>query len=311
MDIHIFGCHGLGDNIYQRPAIKWLADNHDGKILLNTPWPELYWDIPRVKFTRPGGHLRTQMLNVKRWDKFDSSIWTERPTKKEERKNFKTVRLSYGPPQMKKGLTPMRVFLDQLGINAVPDGMLTLNPSWVSQAWRVIQQHGLNIEKDFGMVHFPTVRKEWSCPARSPRVKYMQHLLNETPELNWLSFAWLEEDKEWWKEQAPQNVRWRFEKGEIAHTTLIALMQLAKVTLSSPCWTIPVAGLTQAKLFLVFGGHAAPNMVIDETFSKKRIKYIAPDPVCGCVLNNHNCNTKIRGSALIKARATLREQIGE
>ena len=42
------GMKGLGDNIYQRAFVKRLP----GPVYLETPWPELYEDLPGVKFVR-------------------------------------------------------------------------------------------------------------------------------------------------------------------------------------------------------------------------------------------------------------------
>ena len=58
--LNFSGCHGLGDNFFQRPVIKDLAKIYK-TIYIMTALPELYWDIPSVKFLRPTDtNLRTQ-----------------------------------------------------------------------------------------------------------------------------------------------------------------------------------------------------------------------------------------------------------
>ena len=54
---------GLGDNIYQRAFVKEYVKKHRN-ISLDTPWPEIYKDIPNVNFIRPQTNLRTQSKNI-------------------------------------------------------------------------------------------------------------------------------------------------------------------------------------------------------------------------------------------------------
>ncbi|MGV2896737.1 hypothetical protein ACNPPY_13175, partial [Achromobacter sp. AGC78] len=66
------GMKGLGDNIYKRAFVKKLQ----GPVYLETPWPELYEDLPDVKFVRSETPLRTQSKNMARQDE---ARWVKAP----------------------------------------------------------------------------------------------------------------------------------------------------------------------------------------------------------------------------------------
>ena len=78
--IAIRGMQGLGDNVYQRAFIKSLVKSKE--VLLETPWPEIYEDLPNIKFIKPQTKLRTQKKSLEKVDtmlgtystKFDSSV---------------------------------------------------------------------------------------------------------------------------------------------------------------------------------------------------------------------------------------------
>ena len=70
--IAIRGMAGLGDNIFQRAFIKSLVKSQE--VLLETPWPELYQDLPNIKFIKPNTRLRTQAKNLRNTD---NSVWAK------------------------------------------------------------------------------------------------------------------------------------------------------------------------------------------------------------------------------------------
>ncbi len=61
---------GLGDNIYQRAFVQQIRR----PVFLETPWPELYQDMPHVQCVRPSTKLRTQAKNIAR-----QSRWARPP----------------------------------------------------------------------------------------------------------------------------------------------------------------------------------------------------------------------------------------
>ena len=63
---------GLGDNIYQRAFIQDITE----QVYLNTPWPELYADLPHVHFVKRETTLRTQAKNMSRqpWHMFERAV---------------------------------------------------------------------------------------------------------------------------------------------------------------------------------------------------------------------------------------------
>src|SRR5665213_4396642 len=73
---------GLGDNILQRAFVRAAAAQYEA-VYLETPWPELYCDLP-VRFCKRSNNLRTQAKNVARY-----SDWVATPA------DIKTVYLSY------------------------------------------------------------------------------------------------------------------------------------------------------------------------------------------------------------------------
>ena len=87
----IRGMWGLGDNIYQRPFVR--AACRRAMVYLETPWPELYEDLP-VRFLRADRRLRTQTRNVRRQP---VSRWSVAPSRARE------IRVGYGAADLAAG----------------------------------------------------------------------------------------------------------------------------------------------------------------------------------------------------------------
>src|ERR1035437_879363 len=64
-EILIRGMLGLGDNILQRPFVRAAAAQYDD-VYLETPWPELYCDLPVHLCKRPTS-LRSQVKNAAKY----------------------------------------------------------------------------------------------------------------------------------------------------------------------------------------------------------------------------------------------------
>lgn len=73
--LFIRGMYGLGDNIMQRPFVRAAAER-EGQVFLQTPWPELYADLPKVKPVRSMTRLRTQQKNERR---VSPNLWARCP----------------------------------------------------------------------------------------------------------------------------------------------------------------------------------------------------------------------------------------
>ena len=56
------GMQGLGDNLYQRAVLKYCGT----QVALQTPWPQMYADLPNVTCVPANSHLRTQRKSEQR-----------------------------------------------------------------------------------------------------------------------------------------------------------------------------------------------------------------------------------------------------
>src|SRR5215472_8747709 len=88
MKLLIHAPWGLGDAIYVRPLIRDAAQQRE--VFLETPWPELYSDLP-VQFVLGHKGLRLQWRNVQRQD---ASRWVTPPS------GIDQVALGYGPIEL-------------------------------------------------------------------------------------------------------------------------------------------------------------------------------------------------------------------
>jgi len=251
-NLFFHGVLGLGDNLYQRPIVKDVAKQYK-TVYLNTCFPEIYWDIPNVKFVYPNPlNLRTQKKHV---EKLPKSTWSNRP------KHADSARWDQlGPPSEKKVQTKYVELENQENF----DFSFPLRDKWIKAAEKIKAKLKLKGKK-LCIVRRPTDRREWSCPSRNPKIEYFQLLLDKyKKDYFYLSIADIEKGKEWFDGDL-KGINFSFDKGELDLTTILGLMKIADMTITFPGFFMIAAIAIRAKCFTIFGGAAGPEFVLRKT----------------------------------------------
>lgn len=254
---------GLGDNIYQRAFVKAL----NGPVYLDTPWPELYRDIPNVHFIRPDTKLRTQSKNIAK-----HAAWQPRP------RHGSVLTIRYGT----EGIIPgMRAaFRVRPQAFDLPD----FGPSPVAGKYVVVRP--------------VTVRAEWRADTRNPDPHYIQRCALAAIARGYtvVSVADLEPDKEWLVgEPAPADIR--YHRGELDVVQLMALVQGASAVIGGIGWIVPACIAAKVPAWVVCGGQGgfnAPELICPPDST---VTFSVPDNFCRCKLKEHNCDKRITNHA--------------
>lgn len=271
----IRGQWGLGDNIYARPFIRAAAAR--AAVYLETPWPELYADLP-VHFVRAERRLRTQMQNVLRQA---PDRWREPP------KGAREIRLGYGGGDLvARGI--VRTLERSLPLGGAPLVMdlPDLGP-------RVLQAS----RRPYAVVRPVTVRTEWRNEARNPDPRYVAQLAEVlAASHNVVAVAHLKAGEEWACEPMPKYER-GYLAGELAVTELLALVRDADVIVGGVGWIVPAAIALRKKCFVVLGGHGghnAPRVITDPRLDLSQLGFAIPERFCTCANMLHRCDKRIQ-----------------
>lgn len=259
--MHIQGMKGLGDNIYQRAFLQDLKH----PVWLETPWPELYRDLPMVKVVRPDTKLRTQSKNIRR-----HTHW-ERPPR------GRVVQIAYGKDGIIRGMAAR--FGRQPAAYNLPD----FGPPPVGGRYVVVRP--------------VTVRSEWRADARNPLPEYVARAAAEMQRRGYkvVSVADLEEGKEWALDPLP-SAGIRYHAGELPVEQLLALVQHAEAVIGGIGWIVPAAISAQIPAWIVCGGQGgfnAPELITHPSMDLDRITFAVPDNFCRCTQREHNCDKSI------------------
>lgn len=256
---------GLGDNIYIKAFVQTLSKENE--IHIATPWPELFQDIPGIKFQKPYTTLRTQLKNIVR---VPSGVWSY------ETRFDKTINVQYGA-----------------GKNIADDlrRIFECDPTWGLPKFK-----GPEIGKPYIVIRPATLRKEWFAGSRNPKPEY----LNDVSE--WLrekyhivSVADFENGQEWADGDLPYADQ-IFHKGELHVSDLLGLCQGAAGIVGGIGWIVPFAVSSGVPAFIVAGGcgeYNAPWKVTNKSMDLTKIKFAVPDKFCTCRDMKHGCNKDI------------------
>ena len=269
MTIAIRGMQGLGDNIYQRAFIKSLVKATP--VILETPWPELYADLPNLSMIKPHTRLRTQKKSA---DRADKSLWS---------KPYygNSIQISYGSNGIMQGMRE-RFKIDSSSFDL---------PSFDSP-----------ISGKYAVIRPATVRKEWMAASRNPKPEYLaecaKKLISEGYKV--ISVADLEDGMEWALEPLPEATM-RFHKGELDIKQLLGLVQHASVVVGGIGWLTPAAIAYKVPAWFIFGGfgkYNSPDNLFDAgRMDLSKIGYALPDNFCRCSDGAHNCKKDISNHA--------------
>lgn len=256
---------GLGDNIYQRAFLSQMP----GPLYLETPWPELYVDMPHVLPVRPYTTLRTQLKNMARF-----TGWHDAPAYRSG------PRIAYSKG-IAAGMT--RAFGVEPGPLSLPD----FGPPPVAGRYAVVRP--------------VTLRAEWRADARNPDPAYVTEAAAELRAQGYrvVSVADLEPGAEWLVGDAPP-ADVQYHAGELDVRQLLALVQNAAAVVGGIGWLVPAAIAAGVPAWIICGGQGgynAPELITDQRFGPHRVDFAVPERFCRCIERAHNCDKHIEQHA--------------
>lgn len=269
--IVVRGMRGLGDNIYQRAFLR----NMDAEVYLDTPWPQLYRDLPHVRCLRAETQLRTQARNVVESD----YAWVDAPRKAPE------LRVSYTPADLQRG-SIVSAMSRRFGIG---------RPSFELPDY---ETSPIQADRPVAIVRPVTARREWLNTARNPRPEYVLQAAAELRRRGFyvVSVADLADGEEWLVGEAPP-ADLVLHRGELNVEQLLAAVQQAAVVVGGVGWIVPACIAAGTPLYVVLGGqlgHNAPERLTDPALMDlSRVGWAWPRKPCGCVSKTHDCDKVI------------------
>jgi hypothetical protein len=256
----IHGMRGLGDNLFQRPFIKALPK----PVYLDTPWPEIYQDIPGVQFIRPQTTLRTQAKNIAR-----HADWIMPPGRQPAR------HIRYGVEGIIPGMTAcFGVAPAEFDLPPLPE---------------------MELYCKYVVVRPATVRSEWRADTRNPDPYYITLAAMEAGLRGYrvISIADLQDGQEWAVgDLPPSDVQ--YHKGELPVEQLLSLVANASAVIGGIGWLVPAALAAKVPAWIICGGQGgynAPELITPK--GQSNITFAVPDNFCRCRLKQHNCDKRI------------------
>lgn len=282
----IRGMWGLGDNIFQRPFVRAACAHHD--VFLETPWPELYSDLP-VKFLRGDRALRTQQKNLRRQA---PDRWSVPPA------YGRAVQVRYGHNELARGsiLTAMEKCLPLGGTPLALDLPAEISAPAITSSSVIRDVIAKAKSRPIALVRPVTVRREWRNEARNPKPVYLARiaeLLMATHHV--VALADLADGEEWMASPAPP-AHQQFLAGELDVRQLLALTSMAGMVVGGVGWIVPASIAARVNCFVILGGmgaHNAPARITDPRLACSRLGFAMPDRFCACANMLHHCDKAI------------------
>jgi len=282
--------YGLGDSLYMRPFVMEAKKYHD-EVYVCTPFPELYWADYGIKFLKPDTELKTQKKNIKLQSE---SLWAELPPKCE------VIRMCYHDQKIYDGKTIIESF--RLDSAFEPNSFyIPINPEWIYRAKMIANG------KKICLVKFPSCRHEWHNFSRNPRMEYINLIIKKhRKDYTFISVA---DNTEEWFDGIPEKVDLEFNHGNLHWTTVFGLIALSDMVLCSPGFIMLASIAMKAKCFCIFGGSIKPSILLDKSIMDlDKFKFVAPDPFCNCIQNQHRaCNKEISETEILHTFEWLEE----
>lgn len=283
-DVFLEGYAGAGDNIWQRPFIKEYAKKVKNFYLM-TYFPFFYWDIPNIKFVKPP-HLKFKSA-IKSMNRGDYK-WVDKPRVNEISKP------SYWAG-FKAGKSIATQFEQSWDIKG-KDFTMPVKPEWESDAKKIIK--GFKTKKKICVIHFPTKRKEWQCPARDPKPEYLQMIIDKYKDKYYfVSLADIPNEEFY---VTPRGVDKAFHHGELTLEQILGLVKLSDLVITGNCYLLPFALVMGAKIFSLWGGCQKPELFLSG-WDLSNTTVVHPEPFCNCLNPSHDCNKEIPKEKIISA----------
>lgn len=275
----IHGMRGLGDNLFQRPFVRSAATRHP-TVYLETPWPELYEDLPNVRPVRTFTTLRTQARNERR----SAAVFTAPPGP------MLKARFTYGHRDLLKRSILQSLELG-VALNAGEALSLDLPPGCM------VEPAGFATLAPYVVVRPATVRTEWSNPARNPRPEYLVAAAAAAQREGFrvVVVADLKPGEEDLVGELPAGDVYLC-NGELETRELLGLVANAAGVIGGVGWIVPAAIAARRPALIVLGGngdHNAPSKITDPRLDLSRMQFARPDNFCMCNGKGHQCDKSI------------------
>lgn len=260
--MNVAGMRGLGDNIYQRAFLGQVRE----PVYLETPWPELYLDMPHVHPVRCATTLRTQSKNMQR-----HTQWNVMPRGPVHQIRYGSIGIIPGMSQT-FGVPPGPLTLPHFGLPPV-----AIRP--------------------YVVVRPVTVREEWRADTRNPLPEYIAWAAQEMRRRGFVvvSVADLAPGQEWALDPLPP-ADICFHSGELPVEELLALVQNAEAVIGGIGWILPACLAARVPAWIVCGGQGgfnAPELITHPALDPSCISFAVPDRFCRCTQKQHNCDKRI------------------
>ncbi len=285
--VFVRGMHGIGDNINQRMFIDALS-RAGYRVELQTPLPQLYADLPGVKFIRSRTTLRTQQKNEQCQEK--AFPWLAAPSP-----GAQQIRIMHDNRTKGRGESVVRTMTRLFGIAPAPASLPRFKASPLIPADRPV-----------AVIRPTTVRSEWKTTSRGPLNEYI-HMASRMLAVrgyHCVSVADLNEAdpdrnrREWVDGMVPFAHQY-LHHGELTLTELLALTEQAAVVVSGDCLLLHAAIAYGTPLLAIMGGMGGachPDLIADPShYDLSRVGFILPDNFCLCQEMTHACDKRISG----------------
>jgi hypothetical protein len=268
---------GLGDAIYVRPIIRDAARQRD--IYLETPWPELYSDLP-VRFVRGDKALRTQQRNLARQP---ASLWVRPPY------GIESVALGYGP-----------IELETRSVFEAMAYKMPMRPV-MEPVWDLPDLGESPVDSGDAQLAFvrPVMRRlEWDNEARNPLPEYVSHVAGDLKARGYATLAVcdIQVDRELLAGGLMPPCNLALTHGELDVRQLLATVRDAAVVVGPVGWIVPACIAVGTPCFVILGGNGgmnAPDRLIDPRMRADHIGFAMPREFCRCMDMRHQCNKAI------------------
>lgn len=276
---HVWGMEAFGDSLYQRPFVKHLE-----RPVIRTLWPQVYSDIPGVRFVE-GGRLRTSVHNgeIAKREGFvfePGNAFT----------NWQHI--GYSDPEcIADGIckTFRKQFAARLGVSDEPVYDLPPLPPAPDVGAK---------GRPIAVLRPVTLRREWQAEARAPAPEYVAQAAKILRAAGYytVSVAFLQQGEEWLVKPGPR-VDAAFDKGELSMWQIAALVKQAAVCVSGVGFMLPLCASAHTPLFTIlggFGGINSPESITDPAMDSALFGWGIPDRYCRCTDRQHKgCDKSI------------------
>lgn len=269
---------GLGDSIFARPFVRAATEVYD--VYLETPWPELFSDLP-VRFVLRERKLRTQMKNVRRQP---SDLWVVPP------EGAHMVDIGYNGETLKTRsiVQTIEQKYRELDVHVRGDPVWDLPDTGPCP---------VRSQRPIAFVRPVTQRKEWKNAARNPMPGYVNWVADQLMATHHVVVVADISGREEWLEGTLPRHHLAMVQGQLDVKKLIALMRHADVLVGGVGFIVPASIALRRNAFVILGGHGGhnhPRLITDPRMDLSRIKFAMPERFCQCTNMEHQCDKRIR-----------------